>query len=184
MKAILVSVLVLLLSGSAFGDEFDSIYRYPDGRVPREVVEQPEDRDFDGNLGDPAGPAENDSLIDPERFPLFRTHCAPSAVEGNIDRTDRVLKQLAHSPQFNDAKKFRSAVAKISAEPDINRKISQYLAMVGIDASNQSQVAEFLGARRPHSQWLVSLEENAGLTPRQADQVVLKLSEALRGGLR
>lgn len=111
-------------------------------------------------------------------------HCAPEVVQGNVVKTDRVLKSLAASSEFAQARDFRNAVATISNIRDTERKVSEYFAMLGIDASDNAQIAEFLGARRPSSQWLVSLERNVNLTPRQADRVVEELSSALRGGLR
>lgn len=122
---------------------------------------------------------------DDRNYPNRQTvKCAPEVVDGNVKATDRTLNALAASSQFAAAKTFRAQVSKISKMKQSADKADQYLALVGIDASNSEAVVDFIGAREVKAQWLSSLEKNSGLSSQQAEVVATKLQTVLRGGLQ
>lgn len=110
--------------------------------------------------------------------------CAPEVVQGNVAATERVLAQLAKSPEFASASQFTSTLASISHEKSANTKVARYFALIGVDANDSSAVAEFVGAREVRGQWLSSLEQSTGLTAAQSSRVATELQTALRGNLQ
>lgn len=166
MKQIILFLALTLIGGSVMGASYRSPYYDPDHWDIR----------WGHGLHDPY---PHGRYYDPGH-----THCSPDMVAGNIQKTDQVLRRLAASEEFRHSVKFRQAVSEISQMRNIDHKLNAYFSMLGIDARDNGQLAEFLGARRPRSEWLVSLERQAELSPRQADTLVRELSRALKGGLK
>ena len=110
--------------------------------------------------------------------------CAPEVIEGNVVATHRVLSNLATSPDFASAKKFKSVVREIAAARTDDVRVARYFALIGIDSRDSKAVADFVGAREIRGAWLAALEKSTGLTSSQADVVASKLQTALRGDLQ
>jgi hypothetical protein len=109
--------------------------------------------------------------------------CAPEVAEGNLQATERVLNELAGSPDFAHATTFQAEVKRIaSLKPD--ERVAAYFTAAGVDASNTEEVVTFIGSRAPQTKNILALEKTMDLTPAQADRVVQRLTEALRGGVR
>lgn len=109
--------------------------------------------------------------------------CAPEVVDGNLKATDQVLNKLAASPSFAKAELFKSELQRIQAlGPD--ERIAAYFKEVGIDPSNEDQIANFVGERSPQQSNIDALKKNMGLSDAQASQVISSLTQALAGGLQ
>lgn len=108
--------------------------------------------------------------------------CAPEVVNGNVTATDRALNEIASSEDFSKAVKFQDIVGQINTTTDTKEKMGLYFTLVDVEDSNE--IAHFIGARdselRSYAQ---KLEQNAELSAEQADLVVKKLVQTLKGGL-
>lgn len=110
--------------------------------------------------------------------------CAPEVVEGNVAATDRVMKELAASPAFANAKMFQSEVKQATAIKDANERASAYMQLAGINPEDKQQIAAFVGSRDAKGAWITDLQRNAELSNEQATTVASKLQGALRGNLQ
>lgn len=109
--------------------------------------------------------------------------CAPEVAVDNLQTTERVLNELANSSEFAHATTFQTEVKRIASLNPEDR-VAAYLNAVGVDASNTEEAVAFIGSRTPQAKNVLALEKTMDLTPAQADRVVQRLSEALRGGVR
>lgn len=167
-----VVALVLFVSGVAQAQSWSCPPHIPawqcDHVTPNPVDRWP-DRDMPGRYPRPTG-----------GHPIS---CAPEVVQGNVAATDRVLSNLAASPEFASASQFKSVVASIAREKTAV-KVDRYFALIGVDARDSKAVADFIGARDVRGAWLTSLERSTGVSDAQAETVARELQSALRGSLR
>jgi len=109
-------------------------------------------------------------------------NCSPEVKQKNVAILESTVNGLMATPAFSDASQFRDAIASIQSQGDLEARIAAYCNLVGVDATNPSEIAEFVGARD-----LAPYVENArvklSLTHEQADVLVRTLSENLLGGL-
>lgn len=113
---------------------------------------------------------------------LFASSCAPEVVDGNISATDRALNEVAASEDFAQASKFQSIVEQINNTKETKEKMGLYFTLV--DVEDSSEIAHFIGARDSElREYAQKLEQNADLSAEQADLVVSKLVQTLKGGL-
>lgn len=112
----------------------------------------------------------------------FSSSCAPEVVDGNVSATDRALNEIASSEDFSKAVKFQDIVAQINDTADTKEKMGLYFTLVDVKDSNE--IAHFIGARDTELRgYAQKLEQNADLSAEQADLVVKKLVQTLKGGL-
>lgn len=113
---------------------------------------------------------------------LFASTCAPEVVDGNVSATDRALNEIASSQDFSKAEKFQGIVDQINNTEDTKEKMGLYFTLV--DVQDSSEIAHFIGARDSElREYAQKLEQNADLSAEQADLVVGKLVQTLKGGL-
>lgn len=175
LLALSISGMALAVDGNPIGEKKSSIstddkeakyhngrrhprYRYPQRPAPRRY------RDRDDRV-------------------VIATTCAPEVLNGNIDATERVLSDLATSPDFASAQTFQGLVASIQAENDVQKKVDAYFDLVGVETTED--MAYFVGARDEELRdYAAVLAANADLSQAQAERVASKLATSLRGGLR
>lgn len=113
---------------------------------------------------------------------FFASSCAPEVVDGNVSATDRALNEIVTSKDFEEAQKFQEIVGQINDTQDTRKKMGLYFSLVDVKDSNE--IAHFIGARESDlRQYAQKLELNAELSAEQADIVVKKLVQTLKGGL-
>jgi|GEM_PF-7063053 5'-3' exonuclease len=113
---------------------------------------------------------------------IFASTCAPEVVNGNVSATDRALNEIAASKEFAKAEEFQFIVDQINQTKDTKEKMGLYFTLV--DVKDSSEIAHFIGARDSElREYAQKLEVNADLSAEQADLVVTKLVQTLKGGL-
>lgn len=106
--------------------------------------------------------------------------CAPEVVEGNLKATDRVLTELSQTPDFANAKKFKSEVVRIQKlSPD--DRVNEYLKEAGINPQSEDEIVRFIGERGPQEKNVAALKAHMGLSDQQAQVVIQRLTQALAG---
>ncbi len=115
-------------------------------------------------------------------FPIVA--CAPEVKEGNVAAIERVTAQLLSTPDFAQATTAREELKTIQTLTDADVKIARYFKLVGVDAQNTTQVAEFLGAREIQGPWISSIKHNLQLSQTQAETLVLAIRAELIGDLQ
>lgn len=113
---------------------------------------------------------------------LFASTCAPEVVDGNVSATDRALNEIADSQDFAKAQKFQEIVDQINDTKNIEEKMGLYFTLV--DVQDSEEIAHFIGARDSElREYAQKLEQNADLSAEQADLIVGKLVQTLKGAL-
>lgn len=109
-------------------------------------------------------------------------NCSPEVKQKNVGILENTVNGLLVTPQFKDAKLLRSTVGSIQAKGNIEARIASYTALVGVDSSNPSEVAEFIGAR-DLSPYVSVASQKLQLSNEQAEVLVNTLSENLLNGI-
>lgn len=111
--------------------------------------------------------------------------CAPEVQEANLSATDRVLKELSGSKNFENATRFKELLAQIQEFKSEPQKIGAYFSLVGVRGDQVDEVAQFVGVREGQSteRYLSALMQNAELNREQAEAVAQAVRAALRGNL-
>ena len=92
------------------------------------------------------------------------------------------MNSIAASPEFADAQVLRDSLLAIQKQTDMEARIASYAALVGVNASDPAQLAEFVGAR-DLSPYVEHARTQLQLSPAQADTLVETLNENLLNGL-
>lgn len=106
--------------------------------------------------------------------------CAPEVQQGNIQATDRILKDLSNGDLKNETT-FRAVVSQISKlQPQ--ERMSAYLKLAGVNSDNE--IAEFVGSRDQSisPKYVQTLSNNTKLSSEQSQMVLQKISAGLLGG--
>ncbi len=108
--------------------------------------------------------------------------CSPEVQQKNVGILESTLTQLSKSAEFQSALSFKETVAQIQAEKSMEQKIAAYCALIGVDSSSASEVAEFIGSR-DQSVYIANAQKSLNLSNEQADLLVSTLKKNLLGGL-
>lgn len=108
--------------------------------------------------------------------------CAPEVEKSNLDRTEAALNAMS-ATSLAGADQFKAKVAEIAALPQKER-VGAYLALAGVDASNNEAVAKFIGAREASATNVKAIAANTGISDAQAAEVLKGISAALAGELQ
>jgi Ni/Co efflux regulator RcnB len=108
--------------------------------------------------------------------------CSPDVKQKNVGILESTVNGLAVTPEFANAEVFRSSVADIQSQTDMEARIAAYCDLVGVDSRSANEVAEFIGAR-DLAPYVEVARSKLGLTQEQADVLVRSLSQNLLSGV-
>ncbi len=113
--------------------------------------------------------------------PMMR--CAPEVKSNMVSVVEKTVEEKLQKESFKDADGLRDFHAKTSKLKNSDQKLGAYMGVVGVNAKDPNQVAEFLGAR-DHSPYHDKAEQSLGLNSQQADELVKDLSAKMRSLIR
>ncbi len=108
--------------------------------------------------------------------------CSPDVVEKNFDILETTVDDIAALPSFQNANDFQTRLVAIHAETDLEKRISAYTALVGVNANDPIEVAEFLGARE-QSLYIQRAQKILNINADQATVLVNAITENLLNGI-
>ena len=104
--------------------------------------------------------------------------CSPEAQNNSAAAVQSIISEEAASPRFANAQQFQQFSRDTAALPNTEARIAAYFQAVGVDANDQDQVLEFVGARE-HSRYVTAAEQNLGLNTDQSAHLVERMNNAL-----
>jgi hypothetical protein len=108
--------------------------------------------------------------------------CSPEVKQKNVNVLEGTVNELLVNPQFGAAPVLKEALQVINSQKELEARIASYLALVGVDAREPSEIAEFIGAR-DLAPYVARAQDNLSLTAEQANTLVNALSKNLLNNL-
>ena len=181
-----------LVLAAAFAGSFagaDAMAQQRGDRSPDRGVRYDRDRYDDGYRYDDRYDRDRRDRYDRERRrnrygrrDEVEVNCSPEVKQKNVGILENTVNGLIVTPQFKDATVLRDTVVSIQSQGDIESRIAAYTDLVGVDSSNPSEVAEFVGAR-DLSPYVDVASKKLQLSNEQAETLVNTLNENLLNGI-